>query len=111
MRVVRRAAYGPSCSGSVTRRLNVQFLPSARSTMRTRVPMSRHASRPFNVLGNNTSLTLTRVITKRNSASLYQRNRCTYKMRMDKGRLSTIPIKNGMFTANGLVRHNESSRV
>lgn len=73
--------------------------------------MSREAYRPFNVLGKKTSLTLTRVMTKRNSVPLYDTGRVPYNVRMDTGRLRVIPGKRFMVTAKHLVRHKHASRL
>lgn len=91
--------------------LNVRCACTSRSQMRTAVPMSRQAHRPFNVLRKNTALTLTRAITKLNSVVLYRPSRVIINVRIDNGRVSSTRRKSAMHTINAVVRGKHSSRI
>lgn len=91
--------------------LNVRCACTSRSEMRTAVPMSRHAHRPFNVLRKKTALTLTRAITKLNSVVLYGPSRVMMNVRIDKGRVSSTRRKSAIETIKAVIRGKHSSRI
>lgn len=91
--------------------LKVRCACTTRSHIRTAVPMSRHAHRPFNVLRNKTDLTLTRAITKLNSVVLYRPSRVIIKVRIDKGRVSSTRRKSAIHTMTAVIRGKHSSRM
>lgn len=91
--------------------LNVRCACTSRSHMRTAVPMSRHAHRPFNVLRNKTALTLTRAITKLKSVVLTGPSRVIINVRIDNGRVSSTRRKSAIHTIKAVVRGKHSSRI
>ncbi len=91
--------------------LNVRCACTSRRHVRTAVPISRHAHRPFKVLRNNTALTLTRAITKLNSVMVYGPSRFIIKVRMDNGRVSSTRRNSAIHTITAVMRGNHSSRM
>lgn len=102
---------GRQTQRTLVKGLNVRCACTSSRHMRTAVPISCHAHRPFNVLRNNTALTLTRAITKLNSVVVYRPSRVIIKVRIDKGRVSSTRRKSAMETITAVIRGKHSSRI